>query len=130
MFLFFTPACKTESEPASTQEREFEQTNIIVPQHSILNEDLYDVPIKTQITLNILVSGEITEPGLRTLLGQLYSSIKNRKGFKYHDSPTNIYIYTYTSKEKYEAGWGEWVAMLEKGYDDTQSTIRINMQQK
>ena len=99
-------------------------------EYTIIKEELYDVPIKTQITLNLLVPNDITESNLRLLLESLYIDYKNKKGFKYHDSLTNFYVYAYITMEKYEAGWGEWVAMLEKGYDDTQPTIRINMQEK
>ena len=118
MFLFFTPTCKTESKPVPTQEKEFEQTNIIVPQHNILNEDIYDVPIKTQITLEILVQDDTTEQGLRDLINHLYSNFKKRTGFKYHSSPTNIYIYLYATKEKHEAGTEYWIMMLDKSFDD------------
>lgn len=99
-------------------------------EYTIIKEELYDVPIKTQITLNLLVPNDITELNLRLLLESLYINYKNKKGFKYHDSLTNFYVYAYTTMKKYEADWGEWVAMLEKGYDDTQSTIRINMLNK
>jgi hypothetical protein len=35
-----------------------------MPKYSILSEDVYDIPLKTQVELNILVSGEISETGL------------------------------------------------------------------
>lgn len=106
-----------------------QQPKIVLPTYSVLDEDIYDVPVKTQVTLNILVSGEISEPGLRALLNQLYSSTKARRGFKYHDSPTNIYIYAFTTKERAESGMGQWIAMLQKSYDDIKPTISINERQ-
>ena len=118
-----------EEERKKTIEATVEQEKAVIPKHTILNEELYDVPIKTQVTLNVLVSGEITEPGLRALLNQLYSSIKARKGFKYHDSPTNIYIYAFTSKERAESGMGQWIAMLQKSPGDAKATISINERQ-
>lgn len=99
-------------------------------EYTIIKEELYDVPIKTQITLNLLVPNDITESNLRLLLESLYIDYKNKKGFKYHDSLTNFYVYAYTTMEKYEAGWGEWIAMLAKSYDDTAPTISINMLEK
>ena len=106
-----------------------EQEKVVMPEYTILDEDVYDAPVKTQVVLNILVSGEISEPGLGALLNQLYSSIATRRGFKYHDSPTNIYIYAYTSKERAESGMGLWIAMLAKSYDDVKPTISINERQ-
>jgi len=98
-------------------------------EYTILNEDVYDAPIKTQVELNILLSGEISETGLKTLLNQLYSSTKARKDFKYHDCPTNIYIYAFTSKERAESGMGQWIAMLQKSPGDAKATISINERQ-
>ncbi len=120
------PATPTPApSPASAPERE----KVVMPNYSILDEDVYDTPGKTQVALNILVSGEISEPGLGALLNQLYSSIATRSGFKYHDFPTNIYIYAYTSREKAESGMGLWIAMLAKDYDNVKPTISINERQ-
>lgn len=100
-----------------------------VPQYILLNEEIYDAPIKTQVISNILVSGEITDQGLRELLKQLYDSIGQRKGFKYHPSPTAIYVYAFTSKERAESGMGQWIAMLEKSHAATSPGITINNSQ-
>jgi len=93
------------------------QPKVTMPIYRALDEDIYDAPIKTQVTLKILVSGEISKPGLEVLLNKIYSSIKERKGFKYHNSPTNIYIYAFTSKERAESDMGQWIAMLQSDSD-------------
>lgn len=98
-----------------------------MPEYVVLNEDVYDIPLKTQVKLNILVSDEISEVGLRNLLQKLYSSTKARSGFKYHSSPTNIYIYAFTSKERAESE--QWIAMLAKSYDDAGPSVSINKRQ-
>jgi len=97
-----------------------------MPKYSILSEDVYDIPLKTQVELNILVSGEISETGLKALLNKLYSPTKAKKGFKYHNSPTNIYIYAFTSKERAESGMGQWIAMLQESPGDLRPRISIN----
>ena len=102
---------------------------LIMPKYSVLDEDIYDAPIKTQVELNILVSGEISEIGLKVLLNKLYSLTKAKKGFKYHNSPTNIYIYAFTSKERAESGMGQWIAMLQKSYGDVSPKISVNERQ-
>lgn len=94
--------------------RTVEKEKFVIPNYSILNKKIYDTPIKTQVTLKVLVSGKISESGLRGLLNQLYSSTKAMGGFKYHDFPTNIYIYMFTSKERAESAL--WIAMLAKNY--------------
>lgn len=124
---------KTYTEPEGEKPTVFPKPTVeqekVMPEYSVLNEELYDAPVKTQVTLNVLVSGKISEPGLRALLNQLYSSVKARRGFKYHDSPTNIYIYAFTSKERAGSGMGQWIAMLRKSYGDVKPTISINERQ-
>lgn len=121
--------CDKETSGVEEKVEKKAELQIALPSYEILNEDVYDAPIKTQVTLSILVSGKISEEGLKVLLGKLYSSIKARKGFKYHKHPTNIYIYAYTSKERFQSEMGLWIAMLDKSYDDAESTIRIKMTQ-
>ena len=96
--------------------------------YQILDEETSDVPIKTQVTVNLLVSGTITQEGLKKLLGNFYREIMARRGFKYHEAPTNVYIFAYTSKERAESGY-LWIAMLDKSYSDSGPKISINERQ-
>lgn len=94
--------------------------------HTILKEEVYDAPIKTQVALKILISDTaITKQKVRELLTSLYDKTIKRTGFKYHSNPTNIFIYVYTSKEKAESG-DLWIGMIWKSYYDTQPKIRIS----
>ncbi len=90
--------------PKAQPKTKIEQETVIMPDYSVYDEEIYEIPLKTQVLLRVLVSGEITEAGLRALLNKLYASTKARTGFKYHQSPTNIYIYAFTSKEKGQSG--------------------------
>lgn len=112
-----------DTEPKAKQEK------VVMPTYSVLNEDVYDISLKTQVELNILVSGEISETGLQALLNKLYTSTKAKKGFKYHSSPTNIYIYAFTSKERFESGMGQWIAMLQQSPGDAKPRIDIKKRQ-
>lgn len=98
-----------------------------LPDYIVLNEDVSDAPVKTQVVMDILVSGEITKEGLETLLNDLYSSIKQRTGFEYHDHPNAIYIRAYTSQERAESGMQ--IAMLEKNAVNDSPLITINENQ-
>jgi len=128
---FLSSTCKTEPKSSSMEEKptviekstipaspKVEQEKINLPQYSVLNEDIYDAPIKTQIALRILVQNDTTEQGLRNLINHLYSNLKKRTGFKYHSSFTNIYIYMYATKEEYEAGTEYWIIMLAQNFGD------------
>ena len=120
---------KSEERKAETQATPVEQPKVVLPGYSILNEDVYDAPLKTQVTLNVLVSGEISKTNLTSLLNELYSKTADRSGFKYHSHPTHVGIYAYTSKEYAQAGLGQWIAMLTKIGENGKPEISINERQ-
>lgn len=97
-----------------------------LPNYKIVNEVVYDAPIKTQVEQHILVSGEINEDNLKRLLHKQFKSIMGRNNFKYHPKPTSVYIYTYDSKEKAETEQGLWIAMLQIGpLDNNEPKITV-----
>lgn len=97
--------------------------------YSILQEEVFDKPIKTQVKLNVLISDtRITEQKIRELLIYLYEKTIKRTGFTYHSNPTNIFIYAFTTKEKANSGT-QWVGMISKSYSDTQPNITISTTQ-
>ena len=118
----------TSAPAAEREESVSTKQTAVLPSYRILDEETYDAPIKTQVAVKLLVSGEITQDGLKELLGDLYQGIMAREGFKYHESPTNVYIYAYTSKARAESG-SLWIAMLDKSYSDSSPTISINERQ-
>ncbi|MDH4222362.1 MAG: hypothetical protein OEV55_02360 [candidate division Zixibacteria bacterium] len=135
LFMLMTISCdqrevpKTETKKTETSTTSMEEPIIEMPEYSILNEDVYDVPSKTQVTLNVLVSGKISKIGLTNLLNRLYSKTQDRSGFKYHSHPTHIGIYAYTNKEYAQAGLGQWIAMLLKIGEEGKPEITINERQ-
>jgi len=101
-----------------------------VLKYSIHKENIYDAPIKTQVTLDVIIEDkELNVQKIKDLLNHLYDKTIKRSGFKYHNNPTNIYIYVYTSKEKAESGMGQWVGMISKSYDDNKPKINIKEKQ-
>lgn len=98
-----------------------------LPKFHVHEEDIYDAPIKTQITLHVIIDeDEIDERMIRNLLTSLYSKIMKRTGFDYRTSPSSAYIYAYTSKEKAQSGMGQWIGMISKSHVDTHSSISVN----
>ncbi len=94
--------------------------------YTVLDEETYDAPIKTQVTLKVLVPAKASRVDLEALLGTLYSSIAARRGYKYHDAPTSVWIYAYTSREFAEAGLRHWIAMLSKAHSDPGPNVSFN----
>lgn len=73
--------------------------NPVLPDYEIVVKEPWEAPIKSQMALRIIVKGDsITEAGLRALLLKLYREAKATKGWKYHKTTTNVYVYAYTNK--------------------------------
>ncbi len=86
-----------------------------IPTYDVVDRNTYDAPIKSQIELHAVVSGTLTELGLKQLLQKLYDEANATRGFKYHGGkPTHVFIYLYTSRDHFKSGMGQWIAMLSK----------------
>lgn len=81
----------------------------------VVKEEVYDAPIKTQIVQHIVVSGVPREAELRAEIFKLYRSAKARRGFRYHNPATNIYLYVYGTKEQARAQGIRWIGMIAMG---------------
>jgi hypothetical protein len=100
-----------------------------LPEFRIAAEDVSDIPIKTQVEQHIVVSGKITEDNLRELLRRQHAEIVSRSGFKYHASPTNVYIYLYDTEDRANAGQGLWLAMSQMSFGETEQQITVKSDQ-
>ena len=97
-----------------------------MPSFEIIKQEESDTPIKAQIVITAIVSGDVTEEGLESLLTKLYEEAREETGFlTYHDEVTNVYIYLFSSREYAESGY-QWIAMLDKSYDDPGPDITID----
>jgi len=95
--------------------------------HTILKDEIQDIPLKTQVQLDILITDTaITKQKVSDLLTFLYDKTAKRTGFEYHSNPTNIYIYAYTTKEKAESGMAQWIGMISKDNSETEPNIDIS----
>lgn len=94
-------------------------------QYDIVDRDTYDTPMKSQVFLHAVVNGQFTEPGLKRTLDHLYSEAVNAGGFEYHDRPTHVAIYLYTSEEHYKSGMGQWIAMRSRIGQDADVETKI-----
>jgi ribosomal protein L40E len=112
--------------PAKPAQSPPKQTSVTMPSYTIVDRDKYDAPVKTQIELHAVVSGSITESGLKALLQELYKEATATRGFKYHGGkPTHIFIYLYTSRDHFTSGMGQWIAMLSKVGADSRVDTRV-----
>lgn len=102
------------SEPPAPEDAEAESVV-----YSVLEEAVSDEPIKTQIEQHIVAKGIPSAQGLEAEIRNRYAAAVSRKGFRYHNPASNIYIYVYGSEEQARAGQGLWIGMLAKGPSDT-----------
>ena len=86
--------------------------------YTIVDENIYDKPIKTQIEQNFVVSGVPTKHELEAEILKRYRATLARRGFRYHNPATNIYIYVYGTVQQARAGQGLWIGMISKGFSD------------
>ncbi len=95
--------------------------------YTVLKDEVYDAPIKTQVDLEILINDTLySEQNIRDILSFLYGKVKKRTGFKHHTHPTSIYIYAYSTMEKAKSGWGLWVGMISKSHNESKPKIEIS----
>lgn len=100
--------------------------NVSMPNYEVIDRDTYDAPIKTQIEIHAVVSGNITEDGLRQLLQKLYDEANSTTDFKYNGGkPTHVFIYLYTTRAHFASGMGQWIAMLNKIGEDSRIDIEV-----
>lgn len=83
--------------------------------YAIFDESVSDAPIKTQIEQHIVVEGIPSPEGLAEQIRHRYAEAKARRGFRYHNPASNIYIYVYGSEEQARAGQGLWIGMIAHG---------------
>ncbi len=97
-----------------------------MPTYDVVDRDTYDASVKTQIELHAVVSGTLTELGLKQLLQKLYDEANATRAFKYHGGkPTHVFIYLYTSRDHFKSGMGQWIAMLSKIGDNSRVDTQI-----
>ncbi len=100
--------------------------NAKLPRYEVLDRKVYDAPIKTQVQLDLLVSGELTPASLRALLTKLFLKTDKERGFRYHYHPTHVFMYAYSDRERAKSGMGSWVAMLSKVGEGERPHINVN----
>lgn len=97
-----------------------------LPDYEVINTEKTDTPLKAQVVIQAVVSGNVTEESLENLLYNLYYAARLDKGFlQYHDRVTNVYIYLFGSREHAVSGY-QWLAMLDKSYNDGVPDTKIS----
>jgi hypothetical protein len=98
----------------------------LMPAYDVVDRDIYDTPIKTQIKISAVVTGVLTEVNLRQVMQKLYDEANAMQGFKYHGGrPTHVFVYIYTSPEHFKSGMGQWIAMLSKIGEGAQPETQV-----
>ena len=83
--------------------------------YTVVEEKISDSTLKTESEQHIVVEG--MPPRRHSKL----RSCLARRGFRYYNLVTNIFIYVYASKEQALAGQGLWIRMITKGFVTSQN---------
>lgn len=95
--------------------------------YTVIDEKISDTPIKTQIEQHIVASGVPTKSALEAEILKRYRAAATRRGFRYHNPATNIYIYVYGTEEQARAGQGLWVGMVAKSFGEKIDEARVDI---
>lgn len=87
--------------------------------YTMFDESVSDTALKTQIELHIVAQGIPSPEGLAEEIRHRYAEAKDRRGFRYHNPASNIYIYVYGSEEQARARQGLWIGMIAHGPADS-----------
>jgi hypothetical protein len=121
-----SPRRETNASALTTVGDRANQTNgSPLPPFAVVAESTYDIPAKTQIERHIVVDTSVTPQSARALLEAQHSELSARRGFRFHDSPTNVYIYLYATRAHAAAGEGLWLAMLDRSFGEVTPNIHV-----
>lgn len=87
--------------------------------HEVIDEEVYDIPVKTQVERNILITGQVSHDQLDAFLAEQYEEVLSSTGYEYREHPNAIYIYVYTPGSSGD----EWIGRVEKHAASNTPTI-------
>lgn len=96
---------------------------------SVIVEDEIDTKLKAQVEQRLAVSGTVTEEDMRAFLKERYQNLSKRGGFTHYDSPNNIFVYVFGSREQAEHGGPGWMGAVIKGTSDEEASIQVRTDQ-
>lgn len=79
--------------------------------YEVVGRNVEDTPNVTKVSIRIVVPTPTTRDSLDRLLRQLHATIAAERGFRYHASPTAVFIHAYPSREH---SGPEWIGMLQR----------------
>ena len=86
----------------------------IGPYCRLLEEDIHDTPLKTQVQWYVALTKTLSKSELEQLLEDLSGKIKEKKNFQYNKTPTHIAIFVYHDEDTYKTNTVQWVGRFLK----------------
>lgn len=72
------------------------------PTFSVVSNEVYDVPLKTQVERKIVISEKCSSEEIEKFLRNQYDVVRDMDGFQYHSHPTHVWVAAYHSLETAE----------------------------
>ena len=101
-------------------------TKSTLPSYSVIEDKVYDIPIKSQVSLRVYLTDSAATKQQVTALIESLSDTQLTRSMKYHSIPTHVFIYVYKSQSDYDNNSGSWVAMYEKAGTDEPGDYHYN----
>ena len=95
----------------------------LLPGTRILDEEIMDAPLKTQISLRVAIPGNTTKEQLTRYMHQLYAEQMARTGFKARPTPNAVYAFLYTEEVDWKTNGAGWVGRIAKAAADGRPTF-------
>src|SRR5690606_21955060 len=115
-------SCKNNSE----KNEEF-LSDSEVPAYEIIDKKKNEKTRKTKNVVDVLYKDTIfNREDLKRVLLDVYEKNKNENEFQYHDKPTVLGVYIYTSKESATDDRSSWIGMLTKVPKDILPALTYN----
>jgi hypothetical protein len=68
------------------------------PSYRIIDEEVSESHIKTQVSLKVIIPPETNRAGLDAIMREVYAATSTRTGFKLRKHPNALYLYFFTSE--------------------------------
>ena len=95
----------------------------LLPGARVLDEEIMDAPLKTQIALRVEIPGNTTKEQLTRYMHQLYVEQMARTGFKARPTPNAVYAFLYTEDVDWTINGAGWVGRIKKAAADDGPTF-------
>ncbi|MBU1862557.1 MAG: hypothetical protein KKH94_02700 [Candidatus Omnitrophica bacterium] len=96
--------------------------------YTVLNKTQKNAPSTARLKQDICIPGYVSEERVNEILHAMYQLLLKQRGGMNNARPNEIYIFVYSSEQKYNADKSAWKSSLQKQYDQKEPKVILNEQ--